>query len=411
MPSYITGRQSTGTVLQAERKIDTPPEVFWLQKDLTPLVHISGGGGLEVGSKSDGKLPAKKKVCVNPEFKVLEKEPRGRWTAVNYSTGYTAGATTIICDSVAHIQVGDIVKNVVKEEVVYVTARDTGANTITVVRGFGATAAAAWADNEPLLRLATQSEENQAPPTIHKVQNRLRTNYCGIFRDTLGLSRTAQNSEYYGGKKKEELRQESLIELKKNIEYAFLWSEPYEDLTGPVNGAPIRTTGGLWYWGINGGGNVTTATTTFTKSGWLSFVRSCFQYGDAMVRVALCSPLVIEMLDYWKDGKLQMKPSEYLYGIKVAEWETGNGTLLIVRDTILQNSPYGTTTAGYGGVAIVFDPDLVQYRYLQNSDVALYENVVRDGTDGFTDEHIAEVGLGVINPENISILKGVTTYA
>lgn len=406
MPDYIAGRQSTGTVLQAERTVDIIPELFWLQKDLSPVLHLSAGG--------DGMgLPAKKRHTVNSKYDVLEKEPHGRWTAVNYSTGYTAGAVTFILDATVHINVGDVLKNVVKEEVVHVTGKDNSAKTVTVTRAFGATSAVTtWADNEPVLIVGSAHGENAAAPTPLQVKNRSRTNYTQIFRETFGLSRTAQNSEYYQGKKKPELRQEAWLKFKQKVEWAFTWGEPYEDLTGsPTDGEPIRQTGGIWYWAQNAGGNITTATTTFTKAMWTTFIRGAFETGDAMTKVALCAPLIIEMLDYWKDGKLQMRPSDHAYTLKVAEWETGNGTLLIIRDRKLQNSPAGTTTAGYGGVSIVLDPEFLQYRFLQESDAMLYENVIRDGRDGFTDEILGEIGLGLENPELISILEDVSTYA
>lgn len=404
MTTYLSDRQDTNLVLSTERKIDIPPEIYWLSTDIAPLVHISKGS-------IDNKSKAKSRACINPEFTVLEKENKARFTAVNYSTGYTAGASTITLDSVTHINVGDLLKNVVKEEIVRVTAKSNDAGTVTVTRAFGATAAATtWADNEPVLRLINASEENGAIPNILMVQNRKRTNYCGIFRKTFGMSGTAENSEYYGGKKRPELAKEAYLEVMRDEEYGFIWGEPFEDMDGGANGHPIRMTGGLWYWG-EASGTVTTATTTFTKAGWMTFVRRAFEYGDATTRVALCSPLIIEMLDYWKDSKLQMRPSDDLYRVNVAEWETGNGRLLIVRDTILANSPAGTTTAGYGGVCIVFDPALIQHRHLQNREMALYKDRVKDGTDGWTDEYLGEEGLQVVNPENISILEDVTTYA
>lgn len=403
MATYLAGRQNTNSMLSAERKIDIPPEIYWLSTDIAPLVHISKGS-------KDGKVKAKSKPCHNPEFTVLEKENKARFTAVNYSTGYTAGALTIKLDSVNHINVGDLLKNVVKDEIVQVRSKSVADATVTVVRAFGATAAAAWADNDPVLRLINANEENGAVPDILMVQNRKRINYTGIFKKAFGMSGTAENSEYYGGKKPEELRKEAYLEIQKDYEYAYIWGEPYENMTGGPNGEPIRMTGGIWYW-ANASGTVTTVSTTFTKSGWMTFVRQAFEYGDATVRVALCSPLIIEMLDYWKDGKLQMKPSEYLYGVKSHEWETGNGTLLIVRDTILANSPVGTVTAGYGGCCIVVDPDLITNRYLNNRELAVYPNVKKDGQDGYTDLYMGEEGLQVVNPENISILKNVTTYA
>lgn len=401
MTTYIPGAQHTGNILQAERVTDIPNEIFWLQKDISPLLHISAGKGPQ-------GLPAKKKLAINPEFKVLEKEPHAAWTAINAGAGYTAGDTTLTCDDVTHLNVWDVCR-VVGGEVVMITAKSNGDSTITVTRAFGATAAGAIADNTPLYKIGTANEEFGSKPNVLMVQNRPRTNYLQIFKKVIGLSRTAQNSEMYGGKKLPELRQEGMIEIKKDIERSFLLSEPYENLTGGPGGKPIRATGGAYYWTTTGGGYTETATTTYTKTMWTSFVRNCFLKGSD-TKIALCSPLIIDMLSYWKDNNLRFEPSDEFYDIRVAEWITGHGRLIIMRDLMLENSPAGSG-AGYGGMAMVVDPENLDYRYLGNSDLKLYENAVIDGADGRYDIIMGEIGLGYRLPETMAVLEAVSSYA
>lgn len=401
--TYIAGAQNTGNILQDERGIDIPNEIFWLEKDATPLLHLSAG-------KDGNGLPAKKRKAINPEFTVLEKQPHGAWTAINAVGGYTAGDTTFICDDVTMVNVWDKLKIVSTEEVVLVLSKSNASNTVIVQRGFGGTSAAIIADNDPLYLIGSGNEEFGALPPVLMVKNRKRVNYCGIERKAFGLSNTAKNSEYYGGSKYSELSTEGVLEWKKKTERDFWFSEPYEDLTGGPTGNPIRATGGAYYWIKNGGGYTMSATTTFTKTDWVTFSRNSFLYGSD-TKVVVCSPLVIDMLDSWKDGNLQFKPSDHVYDMTVAVWETGHGTLLIKRNKMFENSPYGTTTVGYGGMAIVLDPANLEYRYLQNRDMALHLNVKRDGADGFYDEVKGEVGLGLQNPETMSIVEDITTYA
>jgi hypothetical protein len=401
MTTYLSGVQTTGNILQAERVVDIPREIEWVEPDNAPLVKLTKGGG------KDGRLPIKKKVAINPEFKVLEKEPHGAFTAVGAT--FTAAATTITLDDSSFIKAGDILQ-VVGGELLQCLTNTLTTNTITATRSVGPTAAAEIANNCPIYRIGNAKEENSAISDIVMVQNRSRTNYLQILDKVYGLSRTAENSEMYGGPKGFELNKEAWLEHEKDINRTFYWSEPYESLTGGVNGYPLRLTGGLAYWIESGGGNVTTATTTFTKAMFLTFCRTGFNVGND-TKVLLAAPLIIEMIEYWKDGKLEMRPSDRAYDLKVFTWETGNGTVLIVRDRDLKNSPAGDTTLGHGGCAFLVDPPYLSYRYLNNSDSKLYENAVRDGHDGKKNIIRSEVGLELRIPEAHSMLESVATYA
>jgi len=398
--TYIAGQQHTGNVLQAERVSDIPREIEWVEPNNAPLVKITKGGG------ADGKLPIKKRVAINPEFKVLEKQPHGAFTAVTAT--YTASITALVVDDATPYKGGDLLQ-VIGGEVIRVETKVATTNTLNVTRSVGPTAAGTIADNTPLYHLGNSKEEWAELSDIIMVQNRARTNYLAIMDYVYGLSGTAQNSEMYGGSKEDELNMEALLEFERRCERAFLWSEPSENLTGGASGNPIRTTGGVDYWITNDGGNVTTATTTFTKAMWLTYIRTGFEAGSDM-KVFLASPLLIEMLEFWKDAKLEMKPSDYLYGIRVHEWETGHGTLLIVRDRDLKNSPAGDGT-GHGGTGFTLDPKYLAYRYLQNRDLQLRENCLRTGRDGVTNQILAECGLELRIPEAHSKLESVTTYS
>jgi hypothetical protein len=400
VPTYLSGAQHTENILQDERKFDIDPEIYYLREDLTPLVVLTWGKG------KDG-LPIKKESVSDPEFKVFEKEPHGAWTAINYSTGYTAGATTLLCDTVSHIPIGAVLKAVGGEQL-YVTARDTGANTITVKRGAGTTSAGTLGDNLPLYYIGNANAERATPPMTLKVQTRARTNYTQIFRETIDYSRTLQKTRLHTGNKVEDLRKEAWIHWREQVERMFIWGEPKEDVTYDADGYPTRFTGGLYYW-INSTGNVTNISTTLTKALWMTFARNLFTYGSRR-KVVLCAPIIIDALSYWKDNNLQFRPSDEVYGLRVAEWESGHGTMLIVRDQMLENSPYGSG-AGYGGVAIGFDPEMVNYKYLQGSDASLLLDRVKTGIDGQVDEILGECGLGVTNPETGWLLTGVSAYS
>jgi hypothetical protein len=409
-PTYIAAAQTTGNILQSERKFYVTPRLYWLERDLTPFLHITGGGS----PGADGRgLPVRKQAVTDPDFKVIEKYPHGNWSGVNYSTGYATTATTILCDDVTMFSARDVVKDVVSGEVLLVTGKSTGDSTITVVRAFGATSADTISDNDPLLIMGNANEEKAAYGTPSLVQNRYRTNYCQNFREFFGLSTEMKNTSLYQGMKEPEINMEAMIRIKKRIEAQFKFGEPKMSLTaGPDKGNPIRETGGLDYYITNGGGYTMTATTTFTKTMFATFCQNIFQYNSESgnrIKIFLASPLIVSMLSYWKDGNLRFTPKDEVYGLRVAEWETGHGTLIIVRDQMLQASPYGS--GGYGGTGFVVDPPNVSYNYLQNCDLQVKLNVVKDGSDGDDHEIQAICGLGIINPETMAKLDAVATYS
>lgn len=398
---YISGAQNTGLMLQAERVIDIPRRIYWQNKDITPLLHITGG-------KSKKGLPVKKKVAINPEFKVLEKKPHAEFTAIN-GAGHLAASTNLTVDSTAHIKPHDVLKAVgLDEEVIVLSV--TSATVINVKRAAGATAAVDLPDNTPLMTVQSAREEFSPRGSIVMAKNVIRTNYTQIMDFWNGLSRTADKSEYYGGSKGAEMREETWLEWKKRTEKAFLFGEPFEDLDGGPNGNPIRKTGGVIYWIKSGGGYVEQATTTYTRTMWAAWCRNLFENGRQDYKLVLSAPKIIDMLSFWKDEKLQMSPNNYVYDLRVHEWESGHGTLFILRDPMLKDSPAGNG-AGYGGCAVAVEPEKLNYRYLTDSDVKYYHNVVKDGSDGKYDVCMGEVGLGINNPEGFGILEEVSTWA
>lgn len=403
MTTYISGRQDTNLILAAEREYDVEPELAWLEPNNAPLVKLLRGGNPATPGR-----PIRKEETTDSRFRVFEKVPHGVWTAVNYTTGYTAGATTLVLDDVTHINVGWNLK-VVGGEILHVTAKSNGDNSVTVARGAGATTAATTiADNTPIYAIGNAQMENSDAPTELLVQNRSRDNFTQIFRRTIGASRTLMKTKLRTGNKMAEMKREDFLEFEKEMERAFIMGEPKEDLSTYPH--PWRMTGGADYWIRNGGGSVTTATTTFTKQMWMTWTRTLFRYGSD-TKIVLCAPLIIEMLDYWKDSKLNMRPSEMYYNIRVAEWESGQGLLILVKDRELQYSPAGDTTKGYGGSAYALDIKNIKYRYLTDSDMKYRENIIIGGKDGQTDEYLAEVGLEVQLPETHSILENVQSYA
>src|SRR6059058_3315584 len=79
---------------------------------------------------------------------------------INDSTyGNATTDTQFVVDHADRFRVGDQIKVTTSNEVMLVTAVNTGTNTLTVTRGYGGTTAAALADNQPLIILGNAALE------------------------------------------------------------------------------------------------------------------------------------------------------------------------------------------------------------------------------------------------------------
>jgi len=96
--------------------------------------------------------------------------------------------TQFVVLNAARFRVGDQIKVDVSAEVMLVTAVDTGTNTLTVVRGYGGTTAAALANNQNLQILGNAALEGDSADAARFNARTRKTNYTQIFTSTVEVS-------------------------------------------------------------------------------------------------------------------------------------------------------------------------------------------------------------------------------
>lgn len=110
-------------------------------------------------------------------------------TLVNYSAGYAAGDTSIVVDDAKLFIVNSEVHVTRTLENMRVTAVDYDTNTITVVRGFGGTPAAALVDNDVLVggiaHLAELADANEGTGRIPGTE---KYNFISRFSESFKIS-------------------------------------------------------------------------------------------------------------------------------------------------------------------------------------------------------------------------------
>lgn len=377
----ITQQRTTGNILQARRVIDVRKKIDVLEPDSAPLLQLT--------------RKMEKKVAINPKFSWLEEESLVKSDQINNGAGYTSGATSIVVDNGSRFRAGDVVKHLTSGEQMLVTAVST--NTLTVTRGWGVTAAAAFTDNDYVLIVGNANKEH-ATKRAQKIGDQVeRVNYTQIFRTPFGISRTAMNSEMNGGNDKKQIRMMQLIEHDKEIERGFWFGEPKEDTSTD----PIRATGGADYWIATNAQNMGL---TMTELEFGTFLRTGFRYGGK-TKYLFTAPIGVQAIEYWAKQKLQILPKEKTYGLSIAQYLSPFGVVNIVLSNL-----FAETTL-FGGYMYLIDIEGLEYRYLENSDTKLKTNIQDPSADGEEDEFLTEAGLGFNNEKKSAVAYNITDFS
>jgi len=342
-----------------------------------------------------------KQKTTDPEYRWFEKTSPSRFDAVNYATGYTSGATSFVVDDGTKFRIGMVIQDVTTGEQMRVTGVST--NTLTVSRGWGTTSAGSLLNNDVIVILGNANAEGAGVPTALTATPVKKTNFTQIFREPIDVTETEDATELYAGANDlSGLRREHLQLHMKDIERAFFFGEPKEDVDDTSQ--PIRATGGLRYWIST---NVATQA-ELTNAEFESWISDVYKKGGDK-KMGFLSPLIASAVNSWALGKLQMFPKDKTYGIAVTNYLSIHGELNFVVEKLFSEN------ATYNGYAFAVDMERVAYRYLagngKNRDTKLLKNRQTAGSDKIVEEYLSEIGFQLMTEDRHGFLKGVTSYA
>lgn len=129
-------------------------------------------------------------------------------------------ATSITVDKGAVVEPSSVIMNTKTNEYMFVSA--VSGNTLTVVRGFAESTAAAVTQNDELLYLGTAKKEGSLAPNPKYRRGVPRTNYSQIFRNGWGTTRTAEHIKFITGNKATENKEDAVSMHAQDIEMALL---------------------------------------------------------------------------------------------------------------------------------------------------------------------------------------------
>ncbi len=127
--------------------------------------------------------------------------------------------TDIVVENASVFRVGDLVRPSGSDEVIFVSAVDTGTDTLTVVRSYGGTTAATLANNMILNILGNAALEGADAPDARFTTRIRRQNYTQIFTASIEVSGSMQAARAVGvADEVDYQKQERMREMLRDLE-------------------------------------------------------------------------------------------------------------------------------------------------------------------------------------------------
>lgn len=410
--SLIQGSVGSQDYATQARYIDGEGRIYFNPKRMDfPLITFLGINGRKeqiVGdafggqTKVTGKALSKRQV-ENAQFEIFTDTVQENATTINNAAGYNAAATSIVVADATLYTANDVAMITRTGETMLVTASNTTTNTLTVVRGYGATAAAIL-DLDSIVRLASAYPVNALSGTAKSTQVQREFNYTQIFRTPVQISRTDMNSKlnYSSASDWERLKPEAAVEHLKSQERAF-WFGRRNQATDSGSSQRQRTTGGVYQFVTTNVTDLSAAGGVLTPQVMDAFAEQVFQFGGT-TKFAFCSPRALSRVNGLAFNQIRITPEESAYGLNLTKYTTSHGELILVRSPLFGDTGFVNQ---HGGDIVVIDPDQIKYAYLKDAENVYHDNIQENDRDGRKGEWICEAGLNIANEKAHGILQGI----
>jgi len=264
-----------------------------------------------------------------------------RWDQINKVGGYTASDTDLIVDNAGRFKAKDMLYVPRTGERMSITS--ISSPTLTVVRGWGSSTAAALLNDDDIYIIGNAAEDGATVQAGRTTQVTRNYNYMQEIRSgSFGQTWQTQmwdmfkDTPQYQKKKK-------LIEQMVQIEQSLIFGVKYLDTT---TGTHARSTmGGLLEWITD---NVYEVNGSLSESDLEEeFLEDLFQYDSEDPRVLFCGKRLISVIDGF--GREKYTPSKVAgeYGINIDKYRTSHGSLMIKKHPLLSEKSASQTSSGY----------------------------------------------------------------
>ena len=319
------------------------------------------------------------------------------------SAAATASATSVVYtndDDEAFIVAGTLIYVPSTGEVLRVTANNTTTNTLTVTRGIGQSGTGqAIAANAELVIAGHADQEGGTAPDPISFDPTTDFNYTQIFKTSISVTGTLQNTYLRTGDKEQEQLTKALKLHMGDIERAMFFGRRDE-----VNGStanPTRYTGGL----LASITNVSDAASAFATANTITekefdrlLVEDIFAYGSSE-KVMFAGPRCISNL--MEIGKNRWQPTtiDNAYGVSFTRYTTFAGDLLVYMHPMFRQ------VTGLEKQAVILDMPHLKYRYMEGRDTSLVRDIQNNDFDGVKHMYMTECGLEMTHSKVHHVIK------
>ncbi|HUT57544.1 MAG TPA: DUF5309 family protein [Phycisphaerae bacterium] len=395
----VTGAPQLGITTQtpsAQRKLHVFPDIYFIRPELSPFLHLSRAGMFNRISVGD------------PWFRQFEQPEHSYTMQVNGAVGATATGITVDTGQGAQCKVGDRLMPLDGSAGVFritsITTDRLAGKWYLPTGVADTTTHQTVADNVYLQLLGNTSKEGSTLPDIVQPMVSSADNYIETMRHPFGGSRIRLTADMWVARGMDHLAKVEWRTAKKAIEWKLKWQVPSEQVSGST---VYRTTGGLNYWITQGSGySKDYGGTTLSSTLFYGDIEQVFDHGSDR-KILFANRRFIRRLDEMKEAKLQMRPTEMIYNLKVNWWETSLGELMVVYDKSLDQPGYTTVNLSMQGMAFIVDPEYIDYVTYQGNDIHVELDKQQPDYDGRINEYIGDIGIRVNYTQSHGIIYGV----
>ena len=383
MATTVQGTRGTASILGNRQVIDISKTIHLLEPSSYPLTTFL--------NSLDKVAPAH-----NPTVRWTEDELEPRTDLANGAIA--ANIAALVVDNGGHWRVGDIGHVPRTGENFRVTV--VAANTLTITRSWGATAAANIVDDEPLWNLGPAQREGDTSRALLSTLEVEQSNRTQIIRTPFGTTNTQSATDLYDGNDFDYQAKKSAIEHLVNIERTLIFGQQNQ---ATVAGQPLRTmSGALEFIQTNrhdAGG-------VLSESELDAFCEIAFRYGGSDNMLMIASGRVIQAINNFAKEKMDTVPLSNSYGVNLQTYMSPFGEIKLAYHRQL----VGTIYSGY---ALLLNMDKIVLRPLRGGrstgNLAVrVTNIQANDEDSRRDEYLSELSLEFQNEKSHALLTGVT---
>lgn len=277
------------------------------------------------------------------------------------------------------------------------TARvDSISSSTLTITSFGPSAFSAVAGDKLIVMAPAYGEASQDPVSLYKDEDNIY-NTTTIARFPVKISGSARAQVSYFGDYFKRMKEVGFKDGKRKIENTLLFSNRASSGNTTSGGSAFTTafgtTRGLWNWASSAMSMGGSFTPDKFRREIPSYYASNTQniVGEQSPMIMFCSNETSGIMQNWVNLTQRIDQAGgdvKVFGLKAKRFMTSTFTVdVLVHDAF--------NRAGMTNKALLFNPEELFYAYLKGRDIKPNNNIQNPSLDGYMDEIMGEIGLGV----------------